>query len=195
MRRLQREDVIFSDTAPQNLGAPPAKTPTPAPTRKDTRPPVREDLPMPKPPPRTDPSSYLQEIPVARLLRATAMRQVGQVIEEVRSGRPVDLSPVRETVSDIVTSVQRNAQALCSLVRLKSMDDYTFAHSINVCVLSVVIAREQEVATGLEDIGLGALLHDIGKSLLPPKCCRNRAPSPPRSGSRSAGIPRSGTSC
>ncbi len=176
LRRLQRDDVVFSDHAPLPLPAPITKTPIPNTPRKEERPPVREDLPMPKLPPRTDPSSYLQEIPVARLLRTTAMRQVGQVIEEVRSGRSVDLSPVRDTVSEILASAQRNAQALCSLLRLKSMDDYTFAHSVNVCVLSVVIAREQGVTIRLEEIGLGALLHDIGKSLLAPEVLQKAGP-------------------
>ncbi len=130
---------------------------------------------MPKPPPPPDTTSYLQDIPIARLLRAKAMYQVGRVIEEVRSGRPVDLTPVQETVSEIVASAQRNPEALCSLVRLRSLDEYTFTHSINTCVLAVMIAR-QGLPGDLESVGLGALLHDVGKSAIPTEILQKSGP-------------------
>ncbi|MGH8874657.1 MAG: HD-GYP domain-containing protein, partial [Acidimicrobiia bacterium] len=50
------------------------------------------------------------------------------------------------------------------LSNLKSHDEYTFYHSVNVCVLSLALARM--AGLGREDLtlmGVGALLHDIGK--------------------------------
>ena len=71
-------------------------------------------------------------------------------------------------VSEIIASVFRNRDAYLSLARLKSFDEYTFQHSLNVAVLSVNLA----VSLGILDrellcLGIGAILHDIGKVLLP----------------------------
>jgi HD-GYP domain-containing protein (c-di-GMP phosphodiesterase class II) len=54
------------------------------------------------------------------------------------------------------------------LTTLRDFDEYTFVHSVNVCILSVALGRRLALSkTQLLDLGLAALLHDIGKSRLP----------------------------
>ena len=48
------------------------------------------------------------------------------------------------------------------------MKDYTFAHCVNVCVYALDCGTECGFDNQkLNDLAVGAILHDIGKSLLP----------------------------
>jgi len=60
----------------------------------------------------------------------------------VRLGRALDVAGCAPLVDEIATSMQRNAGAMLSMVRLKSHDDYTYMHSVAVCTLMVVLARQ-----------------------------------------------------
>jgi HD-GYP domain-containing protein (c-di-GMP phosphodiesterase class II) len=52
---------------------------------------------------------------------------------------------------------------------LRDYDEYTFTHSVNVCIISVIIGQKLGLAkTQLYELGLGALFHDIGKQRIDP---------------------------
>ena len=54
------------------------------------------------------------------------------------------------------------------LVQLKSVDQYTTSHSINVSCLSMALAEHLNfVSTDVRAIGEAALLHDVGKTKIP----------------------------
>ncbi|MBN0408839.1 HD domain-containing protein, partial [Pseudomonas aeruginosa] len=58
--------------------------------------------------------------------------------------------------------------ALVSLVRLKTSDEYTYMHSVAVCALMIALARQLELSDPLvHEAGLAGLLHDIGKMAVP----------------------------
>ncbi len=74
----------------------------------------------------------------------------------------------RETVEGLAESVAQNRTALIALTAMKSYDNYTFTHMVNVSILAMAQAR----ALGLEgpqlrEFGLSALMHDIGKVRTP----------------------------
>lgn len=71
-------------------------------------------------------------------------------------------------VEDIIEELLRRKDSLINVIDLKDYDNYTYAHSVNVTVLSVVVG----ISLGLEyarlkSLGIGALLHDIGKIFVP----------------------------
>jgi putative nucleotidyltransferase with HDIG domain len=73
-------------------------------------------------------------------------------------------------VDEISDSVSRNASALISLARLKTVDDYTYMHSVAVCAMMIALARQ----LGLNEdqtrsAGMAGLLHDLGKAAMPPQ--------------------------
>jgi HD-GYP domain-containing protein (c-di-GMP phosphodiesterase class II) len=94
------------------------------------------------------------------LLRTTATRLL--------AGRPADMNAtvrLTERIADLL--VADPAQALL-LTTVKSYDEYTYHHMVNVCILSLALAR----AIGLprDDavaLGIGGLLHDVGKVKVP----------------------------
>lgn len=96
------------------------------------------------------------------LLRQTAARLL--------AGRPADLDAtvrLTEHLADLIAADP--AQALL-LTTVKSYDEYTYHHMVNVCCLSLALAR----AIGLPRdqavvLGIGGLLHDVGKVKVPPE--------------------------
>jgi len=88
----------------------------------------------------------------------------------VRLGQQIDFEHANPVVTKMVDSIFRNQDALLALTRIRQVGRYTFEHSVNVAVLMVSFARAMGLEQALiHDIGLGALLHDIGKTLVPPE--------------------------
>ena len=90
------------------------------------------------------------------------------LFEEARMGRAVDTGGCRPLVNDIVESLDRNADALVSLCRLKTADEYTYMHSVSVCALMVSLGRQLGFDdAACHDAGMAGLLHDLGKAAMP----------------------------
>ena len=68
----------------------------------------------------------------------------------------------------MVENILSNKDVVVSLVDIKSMDNYTYAHSVNVAVISLVLGISLNLSKEkLTYLCIGALLHDIGKSFIP----------------------------
>lgn len=74
------------------------------------------------------------------------------------------MNKVRAAVSAVVDEVMRNPQAVLHLQDIRAHDEYTLQHSVDVCVLSLLMGTSLGFnANRLRDLGLGAVLHDVGK--------------------------------
>ncbi|KDR94738.1 HD-GYP domain, c-di-GMP phosphodiesterase class II (or its inactivated variant) [Peptoclostridium litorale DSM 5388] len=68
----------------------------------------------------------------------------------------------------IVDDLFNQKDIMISMVDIKSMDNYTYSHSVNVAVLSLVIGIAAQLTKNeLYEITMGAMLHDIGKIFVP----------------------------
>jgi putative nucleotidyltransferase with HDIG domain len=87
---------------------------------------------------------------------------------DVRLGGAVDVEEAKSVVGGLVDTVSNYPDVSIWLTQMKERDEYTTQHCLNVCVLTVAFCRHLGI-TGddLKTIGLGALLHDIGKSVTP----------------------------
>ena len=116
----------------------------------------------------TDLVEFKEEIKEAGRIRDEAEVLVKEFSQDFRMGNGINSKKVHKTVENMVGSIFRNRDALASLVRIKSFDRYVFTHSVNVCILSLIIGRNMGLGRDkLSDIGMGAILHDIGKMLIP----------------------------
>jgi HD-GYP domain-containing protein (c-di-GMP phosphodiesterase class II) len=71
-------------------------------------------------------------------------------------------------VQAIVDQVLNNETSLMGLTTIRDYDEYTFTHSVNVCIFSVALGRRVGFSRlQLYDLGLAALMHDIGKARIP----------------------------
>ncbi len=91
-----------------------------------------------------------------------------EVINSVRMGRTASVKKVKRAVQAIVDQVLSEETSLVGLTTLRDYDDYTFTHSVNVCIFSVALGRKLGFTKlQLYDLGMAALFHDVGKSRVP----------------------------
>ena len=120
------------------------------------------------------------ELARATQLRKQATGMVRTVMADVRLGNAVEIDRVQPMVQDITESILRNPGALMGLLRIKTKDDYTFLHSVSVCALLVAFCRARGLdAATTHQAGLGGLLHDTGKALVPDQILNKPGPLSP----------------
>jgi putative nucleotidyltransferase with HDIG domain len=98
----------------------------------------------------------------------------------VCQGRDLDLAHVGGVVEGMVAGLTRQPGWLQAMAHYPDHDFFTFGHSIRVALLALDVAR----ATGadaalLQRIGVAALLHDVGKALVPWEVLHKRGPLSP----------------
>jgi putative nucleotidyltransferase with HDIG domain len=109
-----------------------------------------------------------QALPRARELVAEMHAFVPTLMEDARMGHSLDVPKARVLVASLVDSIIDNPDALLWLNELKRKDAYTLEHSMRVCVLALAFGRHLDFPPEeLKVLGLGALMHDIGKMKVP----------------------------
>lgn len=91
-----------------------------------------------------------------------------EIYETVKKKRKLQINGVFDVVSGFIDVFRQEGKSLLAMAALRDTDEYTFTHSTNVCVLNLA----QAMALGIEgqllnDIGVAAMLHDIGKLFIP----------------------------
>ncbi|HUF11480.1 MAG TPA: HD domain-containing phosphohydrolase [Longimicrobiales bacterium] len=103
--------------------------------------------------------TYFQGVAVAR-----------EVLGDVRLGKAVNVRRVKRAVQGIVDQVLNNETSIMGMSTLRDYDEYTFTHCVNVCIFSVILGQRLGLAKlELYELGLGALLHDLGKQRIDPE--------------------------
>lgn len=111
---------------------------------------------------------FEEELEIARTIKAEAVGNVKKMLQDAAVGKSFETETAKKQINEMVKSIFRNKDALLSLTRLKSFDEYTFTHSVNVTVLAIALARELGFSREQVDvIGFGAMLHDVGKMSVP----------------------------
>jgi len=113
-------------------------------------------------------TTFQEELKQARIVHKRARNQIDSMFNDVRMGKNLDVSGAKEVVSGMVDSIVRNPDAQLWLSNLRKRDEYTAIHSLNVCIFALTFARYLGFNTEeMNEIGVGALLHDIGKMRVP----------------------------
>lgn len=104
----------------------------------------------------------------AKRTYARSVAVTREVINSLRLGRTANVKRVKRAVQAIVDQVLNNESSLLGLTTLRDYDEYTFVHSVNVCIFSVALGRKLGLTKlQLYDLGMTALFHDVGKSRVP----------------------------
>ncbi len=128
--------------------------------------PFRDASPAAPTPPieRHDRVFVEKEIEFARDARASLKEAVGSLMDAVREGKKPNVAQLRDSVAEMESSIIRNPDAFMLLRSLQERDTYTYSHCIDSSVLAIAFARHLGLPKDqISDVGLGALLADVGK--------------------------------
>jgi len=108
------------------------------------------------------------ELSEAMVVHDSATRLIRQMMGDVRLGKQIEFDAVSEAMQGIGQTMLSSFAAIIQLGQLKTTDDYTFQHSVGVCALLTAFCKVLELnRQTTSDLGIGALLHDIGKMRVP----------------------------
>ncbi|MET0008813.1 MAG: HD-GYP domain-containing protein [Candidatus Thiodiazotropha sp. 6PLUC9] len=114
--------------------------------------------------------SVAEEMEKALIVRQEAGRVITNIMADVRLGKQVDTEQVSPVVEQMLGTIFRNQDAFLGLTRIRDMDQYTFEHSISVSALMIAFAKKLGLDESvIWEVGVGGILHDIGKLQVPEK--------------------------
>ena len=108
------------------------------------------------------------DVATFRRLYDDAVSVAGTLWDSAKSEGMADADAGRGIVDSLAQAVAQNRTALLALTALKTYDNYTFTHMVNVSILTMGQARGLGIdGSLLREFGLSALMHDIGKVRTP----------------------------
>lgn len=101
-------------------------------------------------------------------LKYSALENIPNAFEGIANNSTTNLNPLKNDIFNIVDHVIQEGSITTNLFEIKSFDDYTYVHCIDTCIMSIFLG----LACGLKkselnELALGAVLHDIGKIKIP----------------------------
>ncbi|WP_018506750.1 HD-GYP domain-containing protein [Thiobacillus thioparus] len=108
---------------------------------------------------------------------ATGASTVKSLLRNLFSRPDESVQQAQTLVSDMVDSMLADKDVALHLVNTKAGDENAYYHALNVTMLSLVLAKEAQL--GVEEmrtLGLGTLLHDIGREKIPSQILLNKGP-------------------
>ncbi len=115
-----------------------------------------------------DATTVEEELVASAPIFVQAQQVVDQLMQDIEQNRAPDVAKVRDTVGCMVQSVMRNSDALVWLTKLRSTDQYSYDHALDVSVHVMVFGRFVGLPEDqLNLLGMAALMQDVGKIRIP----------------------------
>ncbi|MFQ5542899.1 MAG: HD-GYP domain-containing protein [Nitrospiria bacterium] len=93
---------------------------------------------------------------------------VSGVMDSLKLKQAVSLRRSKRVVQSMVDLILQEDSTLLGLTNLRSHDEYTYNHSVNVCILALAIGQRLGYRKkSLSELGMAALFHDLGKYSIP----------------------------
>ncbi len=110
----------------------------------------------------------------ASILYETSQNLMKDVLDNPDYGENIKRS--QEMVVNTVTYILKGQAAFRNLLKISSFDYYTYTHSVNVCTFAIALAQQlgRKDEEYLNELGIGALLHDVGKSKISERILNKR---------------------
>lgn len=118
---------------------------------------------------RKSKSDFISGIREGAKIYGRARACLHRLFEDVRNKRSLDLDVAKEVVQAMQDSLAKNQNTLLWITNLQFPHEANACHNFNVAVLSMVFARHHGMSRAdTMALGLGGLLHDLGKTHVPP---------------------------
>lgn len=116
----------------------------------------------------TDRSQADSPSPRAQFDFGPQVQELRQIFEGWDEIQGLVMDQVEHIMRVLEDQLFANQSSLISLASLKSYDEYTYTHAINISILTMAQAESLGVPKRLiHDFGVAAMLHDIGKTMVP----------------------------
>lgn len=113
-------------------------------------------------------ADIVMEEVVSEQTKREALSAFSTTVQCVQAGKLVSSKTISETTSNLIDEIMRNQKVLVNLTDIRTKDNAMFLHALQVCTLSTVIGVNLGLPkTQLQELAIGALLHDIGKCEVP----------------------------
>lgn len=101
--------------------------------------------------------------------KSEAVKSLSRVFSKLQYSDTISIKNTLSIITEMIEYLIDNKEIDSSyLLELKTFDNYTYIHSLNTCVLSLFFGVQMSYSRSmLVDLGMGALLHDIGKTRIP----------------------------
>lgn len=99
--------------------------------------------------------------------RVETVKQVKKSFAQLQQQRNINTQALRKVVNNLLDEILDNNNVLLSLTNISALDDHIFYHSVSVCTLAIITGITMNYnESRLQELGIGAILHDIGKTEL-----------------------------
>ena len=100
--------------------------------------------------------------------RLQAIKTIRVATANLISGRVADIPAIKDIVEMLINDLRATPRLMINVLDIRTHDDYTFAHSVNVSSFSILVGLSIGLnSLALQEMGVGALMHDLGKILIP----------------------------
>jgi HD-GYP domain-containing protein (c-di-GMP phosphodiesterase class II) len=105
---------------------------------------------------------------IARRVFFETIGSVKDVITKINAKQYADVRKLKRLAQNAVSLVMEDESILLGLTTIKHYDEYTFNHCVNVSIYAMAIGKRLGFSRKtLTELGITALLHDVGKSKIP----------------------------
>lgn len=96
------------------------------------------------------------------------MEAVVELYGNIKQSKSVHVATLFDLANAVIGYIQSSPYPFKMLASIRSSDEYTFTHAIDVCILTVSLAESLGFSgKQLQEIGTASLLHDVGKLNIP----------------------------
>lgn len=120
-------------------------------------------------PSKTDsvPKLPIQSVGRPPKTRASVQENIGQMLTNAKSGEPIDIKESQKIVARLVQQ-STNHNLMMQMSNLRNRQDRNAGHALNTAILAIAFGKHLgHSEERLNYLGLGAILHDIGKARIP----------------------------
>lgn len=110
---------------------------------------------------------FSENLIIPQVIRPSVKREALKLVHGLfleNKNIPMEQHNLQKVVMNVMEDVLNNGDVMCNMLDIKTYDDYTYFHSVNVSVLATMIGASCNMnESELNILTTAAMLHDIGK--------------------------------
>lgn len=118
-----------------------------------------------------------EELVTAYPVFENAQLATQEIFAAMRDNRQMDMIHVNQALDEMMSSIERNSDALIWLAKLKRTDDYAYNHALNVSITLMALGHFMALPKSqIKELGTAGLLQDVGKINIPSEILKKTGP-------------------